>query len=178
MVPKTNKKNSFTMAKRKKTLTLTEEHIALISHVKFEKFVFDDKEHLSQLKGLVDNLKLDSVAKDYNNSLLDEIHNLNPLARFGWGVDQWNLFGGTYVLEDVAMILGYFDQAIENSETLAGGRRFPEELEEKMYTLYEYICDNLEDILVLAFTFIPNGGLVPGVYEYVDYKWSKKKEKK
>lgn len=162
------------MAKRKKTLTLTEEHIALIGHLKFEKFVFDDKEHLSQLKDLVNNLMLSEKDKDYNKGLLEEIHNLNPHSRFGWGVDQWSLFGGTYVLEDVAMILGYFGQAIENSETLAGGRRFPEELEEKMYTLYEYICDNLEDILVLTFTFASKGGLVPGTYEYVDYKWIKK----
>ena len=168
------------MAKRKKTLTLTEEHIALIAHVKFEKFVFDDKEHLSRLKGLVDNLILDEneKKKEYNNQLLEEIHNINPHSRFGWGVDQWNLFGGTYVLEDVAMILGYFDQAIENSETLATGRRFPEELEEKMFNLYEYICDHFEDILVLTFVFAGQGGLVPGTYEYVDYQWSKKKEKK
>lgn len=166
------------MAKRKKTLTLTEEHIALISHVKFEKFVFDDKEHLLQMKGLVNSLKLSEDAQEMNDSILEEIHNLDPHSRFGWGIDQWNLFGGTYVLEDVAMILGYFDQAIENSETIAGGRRFPEELEEKMYTLYEYICDNMEDILVLSFTFLGDGGLVPGTYEYVDYKWSKKKEKK
>ena len=162
------------MARRKKTLTLTDEHIALIGHVKFEKFVFDDKEHLSQLKDLVDNLILSNTDKEYNKGLLEEIHNLNPHSRFGWGVDQWNLFGGTYVLEDIAMILGYFDQALENSETLAGGRRFPEELEEKMYTLYEYIYENLEDILVLTFTFATNGGLVPGTYEYVDYKWTKK----
>ena len=158
--------------KTKKTLTLTEEHIALIGHLKFEKFVFDDKEHLSQLKDLVNNLMLSEKDKDYNKGLLEEIHNLNPHSRFGWGVDQWSLFGGTYVLEDVAMILGYFDQAIENSETLAGGRRFPEELEEKMYTLYEYICDNLEDILVLTFTFASKVDL--GTYEYVDYKWIKK----
>ena len=166
------------MAKRKKTLTLTEEHIALIAHVKFEKFVFDDKEHLSHLKGLVNDLKLDEDWKEHNDYLLDEIHNLNPHSRFGWGVDQWNLFGGTYVLEDVAMILGYFDQAIENSETLATGRRFPEELEEKMYNLYEYICDNFDDILVLTFALAGQGGLVPGTYEYVDYQWTKKKEKK
>ena len=163
------------MARRKKTLTLTDEHIALIGHVKFEKFVFDDKEHLSQLKDLVDNLILSDTDKEYNKGLLEEIHNLNPHSRFGWGVDQWNLFGGTYVLEDIAMILGCFDQALENSETLAGGRRFPEELEEKMYLLYEYIYENLEDILVLTFTFATNGGLVPGTYEYVDYKWTKKK---
>jgi hypothetical protein len=164
------------MVKRKKTLTLTEEHITLISHVKFEKFVFDDKEHLSQLKGLVDNLKLSEDEKEYNKSLLSEIHNLDPHSRFGWGVDQWNLFGGTYVLEDVAMILGYFDQVIENSETLASGRRFPKELEEKMYTLYEYIYENFEDIITLVFTFMARGGVTPGEYEFINYQWVKKEE--
>lgn len=168
------------MARRKKILTLTDEHIALISHLKFEKFVFDDKEHYSQLKNLVNNLELsnDERYKQLNDTVLEELHGFDPHSRFGWGCDQWNLFGGTYVLEDIAMILGYFDQAIENSESLATGRRFPEELEEKMYNLYEYICEHLEDILVLSFTLLPNGGLTPGTYEYVDYQWSKKKEKK
>ena len=167
------------MAKRKKTLTLTEEHIALISHLKFEKFVFDDKEHYSQLKNLVDNLELtqDAKYKELNDAVLADIHGFDPNSRFGWGCDQWNLFGGTYVLEDIAMILGYFEQALPNSETLASGRRFPDELEDKMYSLYEYICDNLEDIMVLVFTYAGNGGIVPGTYEYVDYKWSKKEKK-
>ena len=166
------------MARRKKILTLTEEHIALISHVKFEKFVFDDKEHFKMLKDLVNDLKLNEEVNEYNESVLNEIHNLNPHSRFGWGIDQWCLFGGTYVLEDVAMILGYFDQAIENSETLAEGRRFPAELEEKMYTLYEYICENMEDILTLTLTFSGKGGITPGTYEYSNYNWIKKEEKK
>jgi hypothetical protein len=167
------------MAKKRKTITLTEEHIALISNVKFEKFVFDDKEHYSQFKSLVNNLELsnDKNYQELNKTVLEELHDFDPHSRFGWGCDQWNLFGGTYVLEDIAMILGYFDQAIENSETLATGRRFPDELEEKMYNLYEYICDNLEDILVLAFTFLGNGGLVPGTYEYVDFRWKRKENK-
>ena len=118
------------MAKRRKTITLTDEHLALLSNVKFEKFVFDDKEHYSQFKNLVDNLELSNDAnyKELNKAVLEDLHGFDPHSRFGWGCDQWNLFGGTYVLEDIAMILGYFDQAIENSETLASGRRFPEEL--------------------------------------------------
>lgn len=167
------------MVKKRKTLTLTDEHITLISNVKFEKFVFDDKEHYVQLKNLVNDLKLSSDGKltDYNNSVLEEIHGFDPHSRFGWGCDQWNLFGGTYILEDISMILGYFDQAIDNSETFASGRRFPEELEEKMYGLYEYICDNFEDIMTLVFTFVGNGGLSAGTYEYVNFKWTKKKVK-
>lgn len=164
------------MAKRKKTLTLDEKHIALISNIKFEKFVLDDKQHYQQIKNNVNDLKLneDSAYKEYNKSILEEIHCFEPQSRFGWGCDQWSLFGGTYLLEDMALILGYFNQAIENSETLATGRRFPEELEEEMYALYDFICENMEDILTLSFTFLPNGGLMPGTYEYVDYKWNKK----
>lgn len=168
------------MAKKRKTLTLTDEHIALISNVKFEKFVFDDKEHYVHFKNLVNDLKLadNEKLKEYNDVILEELHGFEPHSRFGWGCDQWNLFGGTYILEDISMILGYFDQAIENSETLASGRRFPEELENKMYNLYEYICDNLEDIMTLVFTFAGNGGITSGTYELVDFKWTKKKEKK
>lgn len=168
------------MARKRKTLTLTNEHIALISNIKFEKFVFDDKEHYSRLKNLVSDLHLnqDVDIEKVNNNILDEIYNFNPHSRFGWGCDQWSLFGGTYVYEDIAMILGYFDQAIENSENLATGRRFPKELEDKMYTLYEYIYENLEDIFNLILTFISKGGLTPGVYELVNYNWEKKEDKK
>lgn len=164
------------MARKKKSITLTEEHIALISNIKFEKFVFEDKQHYQYFKNMVDDLKLseNDSFKEYNQTILEELHGFEPQSRFGWGCDQWSLFGGTYLLEDIAMILGYFDQAIEKSENLATGRRFPQELEDKMYSLYDYICENMEDILVLMLSFIGNGGLVPGTYEFVNYKWKKK----
>lgn len=168
------------MARKKKTLTFTDEHIALISNLKFEKFVFDDKEHYSHFKNLVNDLKL-SDNTDYaqfNQVVLDELHGFNPHHRFGWGCDQYSLFGGTYVLEDIAMILGYFDNAIENSENLATGRRFPEELEEQMYGYYEYIYENLDDILSLVFAFIGKGGITAGTYELSNSIWKKKEKKK
>jgi hypothetical protein len=164
------------MAKRKKVLTLTDKHINLISNIKFEKFVFEDKQHYQRFKSMVNELKLSEYEKfkEYNQSILEELHGFEPQSRFGWGCDQWSLFGGTYLLEDMAMILGYFDQAIEKTENLATGRRFPKELEDEMYNLYDFICTNMEDIFSLIFTFIGNGGLVPGTYECVDYKWTKK----
>ena len=164
------------MARKRKTLVLTDEHIMLISNIKIERFVFDDKQHYVQFKSLVNDLKLSNEKdyKEYNQRILDELYNFEPQSRFGWGCDQWGLFGGTYLLEDMAMILGYYDKAIENSENFANGRRFPDELEEKMYTLYNYICDNMDDIFTLILTFIGNGGLTPGTYEYVDYKWKRK----
>lgn len=168
------------MARKRKTITLTDEHITLIANIKFEKFVFEDKEHYSRLKDLVEDLQLsqDKQAKEINKAVLDEIHSFNPHSRFGWGCDQWSLFGGTYLFEDMAMILGYFDQAIENSENLATGRRFPIELENKMYSLYEYIYEHLEEIISLVLYFINRGGLTAGVYEYDNYNWIKKEDKK
>lgn len=168
------------MARKRKTITLTDEHITLIANIKFEKFVFEDKEHYSRLKDLVEDLQLsqDKQAKEINKTVLDEIHSFNPHSRFGWGCDQWSLFGGTYLYEDMAMILGYFDQAIENSENLATGRRFPIELENKMYSLYEYIYEHLEEIISLVLYFINRGGLTAGVYEYDNYNWIKKEDKK
>ena len=158
---------------RKKTLTLTDKHIMLISNIKFEKFVFDDKQHYQRFKNMVNDLKLneDNNFKKYNKSILDELYNFEPQSRFGWGCDQWSLFGGTYLLEDMAMILGYFDKAIENSETLATGRRFPKELEEEMYSLYDFICSNMEDIFTLILSFIGNGGIKPGTYVLDNYQW-------
>ena len=164
------------MAKRKKTLTLNEKHIALISNIKFEKFVLDDKQHYQQFKNMVDDLKLseNNSLKEYNQSILEELHGFEPQSRFGWGCDQWSLFGGTYLLEDIALILGYFDQAIANSETMASGRRFPEELENEMYALYDFICENMEDIFTLVLTFIGKGGITPGTYVYNNYNWERK----
>lgn len=165
------------MARKKKSLTLTDKHITLISNIKFEKFVFEDKQHYQHFKNMVNDLKLsdDNNFKEYNKAILNELHGFEPQSRFGWGCDQWSLFGGTYLLEDMAMILGYFDKAIEKSENLATGRRFPQDLEDEMYCLYDFICENMEDIITLMLSFIGNGGLVPGTYELVNYKWKKKK---
>ena len=67
------------MAKKKKTLTFTDEHIALISNLKFEKFVFDDKEHYAHFKNMVSDLKLsDNPDYDkYNQSILNELYSFN-----------------------------------------------------------------------------------------------------
>ena len=158
---------------RKKKIVLTTEHIQLISNIKFEKFVFDDKEGYVHLKNLINDLRL-SEKEEYdkmNQQILNEIYNYNPHSHYGWGCDQWSLFGGTYVLEDIALILGCFDKAIPYSENLATGRRFPEELEEKMYKLYDDIVSNFDDIMTIVFTFVNKGGLQPGVYMYNDFKW-------
>ena len=116
-----------------KKITLTEDHLKLISAMKFEAFDFD--------------------AETRN-------------GRMGWGIDQWNLFGGTYVLEDVAMIIGKFDEYIKGTEEDPMGRRYPQDLEDYMWDLYRYIWDNMEYIIDMIFYYITKGGLKTGTYKY------------
>jgi hypothetical protein len=118
-----------------KRITLTEDHLRLISNIKFEKFVLND-------------------------SAWSE--------RFAWGIDQWNLFGGTYVLEDISMIIGKYGEAIEIDG--ANGPKFNKELEDYMWEIYEYIVDNLTFIMDLVLKFSSKGGLKVGTYKCIDYE--------
>ena len=114
-----------------KKLTLTEDHLKLISEIHFEGFSFDS-----------------------------ETQN----GRFGWGIDQYNLFGGTYVLEDVSRILGKYDEHIVGTED-PQGVDFNDDLKDYMWGLYRYIWENMEDVISLLLYFSNKGGLVPGTYK-------------
>lgn len=169
-----------------KKITLNEDHLKLITAIKFEQFDFDEKESFSKMKRLVRKLNLtnsidlkyiDSTQRDKveyfndeNDDLMREIDDMNPHSHIGWAIDQYNLFGGTYVLEDVALIIGKWNEFIPGTEYEPTGRRYPEELEEYMYGLYEYIVDNLVFIESLIHTYAVKGGLQTGTYKCVDYE--------
>lgn len=125
-----------------KKLTLTEDHLKLISAIKIEKFSFGP----------------------------DSTH-----GELGWGINQYNLFGGTYVLEDVAIILGKYDQVIAGTEEDAEGPDFPDEVKNYMWELYQYIWENMVYIFSLVFYFATRGGLTPGTYKCKDTlkEWTK-----
>lgn len=168
-----------------KKITLNEDHLKLISAIKFEEFDIDDKEGFSKLKKLTRKLNLidaikpemvDEITREYikmysevNEDIMNEIDDVNPNERFGWAIDKYNMFGGTYVLEDVALIIGKWNDFIPGTEYEPTGRRYPEELEEYMYDLYEYIVDNMVYIESLVHMYCCKGGLKPGVYKCVDY---------
>lgn len=122
-----------------KKITLTEDHLALINNIRFEKFVFDGTD----------------LSNDSSNSI----------KRFGWGIDQYNLFGGTFVMEDVAAIIGKADKYIPGTEYDALGKQYPKELEDYMWELYQYIWDNMEYIISLVFWGALNDGLKAGTYK-------------
>ena len=115
-----------------KKIELTEDHLKLISHIKFEAFTFGEEAAVNRL---------------------------------GWGIDQWGLFGGTYVMEDVALIIGKYDQYIPGTEENANGKQFPKELENYMWGLYNDIVYNMEYIMDLVLYYSNKGGLTPGIYK-------------
>lgn len=125
-----------------KKLTLTEDHIKLISAIKVEQFSFGpDSRH----------------------------------GELGWGFNQYNLFGGTYVLEDVSIILGLYDKHIPGTEEDPLGMDFPEEVKNYMWECYSYIWENMVYIMSLIFYYTSRGGLTPGTYKCKDTlrEWTK-----
>lgn len=86
------------------------------------------------------------------------------------GLDKYSLYGGTFVMEDVALAIGKLDQAIEGTENDYNGRKFSKELEDYMWELHLYIWEHLELIESLVHQFIVRGGLTPGKYTCIDYE--------
>ena len=109
-------------------------------------------EHLK----LIENIKFESFVFDSGSRN----------GRIGWGIDQYSLFGGTYALEDIALILGHWDKYIKGTENDPMGRRYPDELENHMWELYDHIWRNIESIMNLVLYFSNKGGLTPGEYKF------------
>lgn len=114
---------------------------------------------------LIQNIKFEAF--DFGDNLKDK--------HYGWGIDQYSLFGGTYAMEDIALILGKFDQYIKGTEDNPMGREYPKELEDYWWGLYDYIYSNMEYVISLVFWSIRNGGLEPGTYVCIDTikEWKK-----
>lgn len=171
-----------------KKITLTEDHLKLIRALKFESFTFGEKYNLSKIDNALEDIKYryekaeDSEAEDLSHIILSlnkarrtlSIFNENR-SHFAWGVDQWSPWGGNYVLQDIALLIGKYDEVIPETVEDTTGPRFPEELEAYMLKLYHDIADNLELIVGLVFQFSTNGGLTVGTYKCIDYEgiWEK-----
>ena len=84
-----------------------------------------------------------------------------------WGIDYYSLYGGSYLFEDVSLILGRYDERIKDTEEDALGPRFKPEFEDYMTKLHEYIIDNLEYIEDLVHYYCNKGGLTAGTYKCI-----------
>ena len=92
-----------------------------------------------------DHIKL---IKNFNFERISDKH---------YGLDTYGLWGGTYLYEQMAYILGYQDKII------------PETIEEKMMDYDAYILENLVFIEEILHQFCDKGGLKPGIYTCLDY---------
>lgn len=92
--------------------------------------------------------------------------NDSKCERFGWGIDQYSLFGGTYAMEDIALILGRYNEYIKGTEEDTNGKQYPKELEDYMWSLYDDIYKNMNYIINLVLYFSNKGGLTSGTYKY------------
>ena len=86
-------------------------------------------------------------------------------GRFGFGIDQYGPWGSSYPIEDIALVLGHFKDAIPGTEEDYDGRKFPTELQEKFHDLYDYVTENMEYLFNLLIYYTDKGGLTPGTYK-------------
>ena len=81
----------------------------------------------------------------------------------------------SHILDDVAMVLGLRDTAIEGTENDEDGSAYPDDVEQRMLDAYHYVSDNLYYIESLLHQRCTEG-IQPG--EYVaresDLIWEKK----
>ena len=167
-------------------LTLTEDHIKLIKNIKFDAFEMGELFSTERLNDAIEEIESSNDKMKKFGTLRDELIKCKDQLELisdrkeckAWGIDQWNLFGGTYVMEDVALILGHFGDFVPGTEESPLGKQYPKELEDYFWECYQYIVEHMVLIINLVFYYLDKGGITPGTYK-VDTKgmiWEKLKE--
>lgn len=87
-----------------------------------------------------------------------------------WGIDFHNLYGGNFLFEDIAFIIGKYDQVIDGTQENPIGPQFPKELEQYMLDIHSYIVENIYWIEDLVHFYSNKGGLKAGTYTCKDYE--------
>ena len=181
-------------------LNFTDEQIALIKAMDFTKL---DIREIMNSYNFVDNVikVYDQEIQDYTEYRIGEILDKSHVSIDGvYGFDTFNLWGGTYVWEQMAYILGYQGAIVPSSLEDPTGPKFYElvytgldengrrviSLEEQdglepinvlehLKDLEVFIIHNLENIMTLILQFCTEG-IQPGVtYWAYDYQriWHK-----
>lgn len=99
---------------------------------------------------------------------------IQDLDDYNISIDKINPYGGNFILEDMAYILGLYDKRIPNTDYDYNGPKFPEDVTKHMVELHYYIVDNLYNIENLIHQFIGEK-IEPGTYKSIDREqyWSK-----
>ena len=126
---------------------------------------------IKKLKLTEDHLKLIRAL----NPVKFEFEDGDDRSHFGIGYDSYSLWGGSFLFEDIALILGFFDESLPGTEDDYTGRRYSKEREDYMLELYSFFEENLLYIESLVHQFSTKGGLTAGTYKCIDYQldWEK-----
>ena len=83
--------------------------------------------------------------------------------------DKTHLYNlGSHLEEDLAMILGFKDTAIKGTQEDPDGRAYPDDIENHMLEVHNYIVDNLYYIESIIHFFVTRGGITAGTYKSKD----------
>ena len=166
-------------------LKFTDEHIALIKAIDFKQvdvkeiintFSVIDKE-VSVIEG-GNGVVTDTgngKTKVYDKSAVYEYRLADLLERFHidfdniYGIDNFNIWGGTYIWEQIAYIIGIHDHMLKGTEEDPDGPKFPEEDMEHMRELDSFIVTNLLYIEQILHQFCTEGiqaGVTYWAYDY------------
>lgn len=93
------------------------------------------------------------------------------------GFDTIEPYGGNYLMEDLAMIFGFWDKAIDGTEKDYDGRKFGLENEKFMLDIHMYLIDNFDYILSILIQYATIG-IKPGIYTAIDHnlRWDYKED--
>lgn len=101
---------------------------------------------------------------------------LNPAV---FGLDMFSAFGGDYMNQDMAIILGYGNKVIPETINRPQGPVYEQEVEDYLAVLAADFDEHLADYFELLQQFCDQGGLKPGVYSRTtdNIKWKYEGEK-
>ena len=104
------------------------------------------------------------------------IKNLNfkKLTDSIYGIDCFDLYGGTWKWEQMALILGYSDKVIPETLESIFGPKYEKEIQDYMEELDVFISDNILNIEEILHQF-SSEGIKPGKYTCMDniHIWNK-----
>lgn len=99
--------------------------------------------------------------------------NIQKLNDYIFGIDTYNLYGGTFKFEQMALLLGYQDKILPQTAESIWGPRYEEEVQKHLEDLDGFFIDNLGNIEEILHQFCATG-IKEGTYECKDniHLWS------
>lgn len=85
------------------------------------------------------------------------------------GIDNYDMYGGSYKFEQMAYILGYNDKMLEESVESIFGPKYEPETQKHLVELDAFMVEHLIDLEEILHQFCDKG-LKPGKYVTRDYE--------